>query len=95
MDQVKTYVNGILYALLSDKTIREHACALGIGDILSMHKNNADESFIAQIDHVLEKLSSEEYVVTDDVSEDGDDLDDTDDCVGFLCDGTGSFMIMV
>ena len=54
--QVKTYVNGCLYSLFADKSIREHAQSIGMESQLQYIKQIADESLARQIDFVIDKL---------------------------------------
>jgi hypothetical protein len=56
--QVKTYVNGALYALLSEPVIREQAKALGVEDMLTIYKEAADEVLLTQLNFVLEQLNA-------------------------------------
>nr|KAJ3422468.1 LisH domain-containing protein armc9 [Polyrhizophydium stewartii] len=79
--QVKTYVNGALYSLLSEPAIREQARAIGMEEQLKYLRQVSDEQLVKQIDFVIEKLTSEEDV-SDTVSEDGEEDDTVDDEVG-------------
>jgi hypothetical protein len=54
--QVKTYVNGCLYSLFADKSIRDHAQSIGMESQLQYLKQMADESLARQIDFVIDKL---------------------------------------
>lgn len=81
--QVKTYVNGALYSLLSDAKIKDQAKAVGLHDMLTCFKDSADESFKTQIDYIINQLdaneTNEDVPPQDDtVSEDGADVDDFD-----------------
>ncbi|KAJ3250016.1 LisH domain-containing protein armc9, partial [Borealophlyctis nickersoniae] len=74
--QVKTYVNGTLYSILSDPTLREHARAIGLGDMLQYLRGVSDEGLVRQIDFVIEQLNAEETPdISDTVSEDGEEED--------------------
>jgi hypothetical protein len=55
---VKTYVNGALYALLSEPIIREQAKALGTEELMGVYKTTADEVLLAQINYIVEQLNS-------------------------------------
>jgi hypothetical protein len=81
--QVKSYVHASLYALMSEKEMREAAKATGLGDLLAMHKDTADEVVLSQMDYIVERINSEDATsLSDEVSEDGDDVDDVDEVVG-------------
>ncbi|KAJ3055373.1 LisH domain-containing protein armc9 [Rhizophlyctis rosea] len=74
--QVKTYVNGTLYSILTESVIREQARALGMGDMLRYVRDMSDEQLVKQINFVIEQLESdEEPDVSDTVSEDGEEQD--------------------
>jgi LisH domain-containing protein ARMC9 len=62
--QVKTYVNGCLYSLFSDKKMREHAQNIGMESQLQYLKQMVDESLVKQIDFVIERLGQGNYFVT-------------------------------
>ena len=47
--QVRTFVNGTLYSLLSRQSLREHAKAMGMQDILKYLMEHSDERFKKQI----------------------------------------------
>eukprot|EP00842_Homolaphlyctis_polyrhiza_P002553 jgi/Hompol1/3299/HPOL_003191-RA len=77
--QVKTYANGTLYSVLSEKAVRECARSIGMEEQLSYLRQVSDEQLVKQIDFVIERLNSEEDQSSDDVSEDGDEDDTVDD----------------
>ena len=54
--QVKTYVNGCLYSLFSDKGMRSHALSMGMESQLEYLKQLSDDSLVKQIDFVIAKL---------------------------------------
>lgn len=71
--QIHTYVNGVLYSLLSEKVIREAAIKMRLTEKLSgcIAKYN-EESFKQQIDYIVTQLSSP----SKDLLEDDEDSDD-------------------
>jgi hypothetical protein len=81
LSQVKTYINGSLYSLLSDPTIRDEARAMGLGDMLNCYREVADETFLSQLDFIMKQLAAEDSPQSDTVSDDGQDADDFDEDV--------------
>ncbi|KND02511.1 uncharacterized protein SPPG_02969 [Spizellomyces punctatus DAOM BR117] len=78
--QVKTYVNGTLYSLFTEPSIRDAARAMGMEDMLQYLRSSSDEQLVRQIDFVTEQLNSEEVPDNSDtVSEDGEEEDFEDD----------------
>jgi hypothetical protein len=55
---VKTYVNGILFSILSEPNIKEEARAIGLEEQFLCLKDEAEEQFTRQIDFVLEALAN-------------------------------------
>ena len=76
--QVRTYVNGTLYSLLTRKKLKERAIELRMDSKLAGLKENSDEHFKRQIQYILEQLN---YDSTDDcLSDDNDDeVEDIDE----------------
>ena len=76
--QVRTYVNGTLYSILTRKKLKERAIELRMDVKLAGLKDNSDEHFKRQIQYILEQLK---YDSTDDcLSDDNDDeVEDMDE----------------
>jgi LisH domain-containing protein ARMC9 len=69
--QVRTYVNGTLYSVLTRQKLKDRAIELGMDDKLSLLKDTSDEHFKRQIQYILDQLN---YESTDDcLSDDNDD----------------------
>ncbi|KRX04691.1 Armadillo-type fold [Pseudocohnilembus persalinus] len=77
--QVRTFVNGTLYSLLSRHSLREQAKAMGMGDILNYLKENSDERFKKQIQYIMDQLSQEKQEDNDAMSDAQDEDNDVDD----------------
>lgn len=56
--QVKTYVNGALYSLLSDRGMREKGQALGLEEQLKYMQQSSDAQLAKQVEFVIDRLSS-------------------------------------
>merc|ERR1711898_88320 len=69
--QVRTYVNGTLYSVLTRPALKEKARAMGMEEILQCAMDHADETFARQIQYILEQLLSDE--VEEEADEDEDD----------------------
>ena len=76
--QVRTYVNGTLYSILTRKILKERAIELRMDSKLAGLKKNSDEHFKRQIQYILDQLKFES---TDDcLSDDNDDeVEDRDE----------------
>jgi hypothetical protein len=76
--QVRTYVNGTLYSILTRQKLKERAIELRMDKKLVSLKDNSDEHFKRQIQYILDQLK---YDSTDDcLSDDNDDeVEDRDD----------------
>lgn len=76
--QVRTYVNGTLYSILTRKKLKERAIELKMDEKLITLKENCDEHFKRQIQYILDQLN---FDSTDDcLSDDNDDeVEDRDD----------------
>lgn len=76
--QVRTYVNGTLYSILTRQRLKERAAELRMDDKLLALKETSDEHFKRQIQYILDQLS---FDSTDDcLSDDNDDeVEDRDD----------------
>jgi len=69
--QVRTYVNGTLYSVLTRPALKEKARAMGMEEILQCAMDHADETFARQIQYILEQLLSDE--VEEEADEDEDE----------------------
>ncbi|CAG9330157.1 unnamed protein product [Blepharisma stoltei] len=76
--QVRTYVNGTLYSILTRKKLKEHALQLGMEDALKYLMQNSDEHFKRQIQYILDQLynEQEEDCLSDDNDDDVEDRDE-------------------
>lgn len=76
--QVRTYVNGTLYSILTRKKLKEHALQLGMEEALKYLMQNSDEHFKRQIQYILDQLHSvqEEDCLSDDNDDDVEDRDE-------------------
>ena len=54
--QVRTFVNGSLYSLLTRPKLKEQAKELGLQDMLQQLAQNQDERIKKQIEYILEQL---------------------------------------
>ena len=86
--QVKTYVNGTLYSILSEPSLKEQARAIGLEEQLKYLLQVSDEQLVKQIEFVIERLNNEEEddESNDAESEDGeedDNIDEDDDVAIF------------
>jgi len=79
--QVRTFVNGMLYSLLSRKSLREAAHSLGMQEILTYLMQNSDERFTKQIMYIMDQLNKEEDDddALSDQNEEDADVDDIDE----------------
>jgi len=57
--QVRTFVNGTLYSLLSRQVMKEQARAMGLNEILRFLMKQSEEVFTKQISYMLEQLAKE------------------------------------
>jgi hypothetical protein len=57
-NQIKTYVNGLLYSLFGDKAMRIRAREVGMEEQLNYMKEVSDDQLKIQIDFVIQKLNS-------------------------------------
>jgi hypothetical protein len=78
--QVRTYINGSLYTLLSDNRFKSASHEIGLEEMLHYSKKNSAEIFVSQIDFILEQFSKNEEPHQEDlISEDGIEEDDIDE----------------
>lgn len=75
--QVRTYVHGTLYSLLSRPSVREQAHQRGLADSLRAVSATSEPVFQRHIDHILARLEDEaaEEEQSDDEAEQEDDVD--------------------
>lgn len=59
-NQVRTYINGTLYSILTKKIMKDAAVKMGLEKKLKNIKNKADENIKRQINFILEQLKQEE-----------------------------------
>ena len=85
--QVRTYVNGTLYSVLTRPSLKDQALEMGMDEMLRRLMTHSDDEFKRQIEYILNQLRAEN-TKEDDVSdgdedeeeeEDADDMDDEDD----------------
>jgi LisH domain-containing protein ARMC9 len=74
--QVRSYVNGTLYSVLSRPTLRERALQMGMDEMMKQLMKDSDEEFRTQVEYILEQLQKED--MSEEVS-DGEEEDDQDD----------------
>eukprot|EP00762_Andalucia_godoyi_P004331 ANDGO_05445.mRNA.1 LisH domain-containing protein ARMC9 OS=Pongo abelii GN=ARMC9 PE=2 SV=1 len=77
--QVRTYVNGMLYSILTVGSIRERARGLGLGDLLSLLMDRGDDHQQQQLEYVLQQLELEDKNAPTENQEQYDDDDDAAD----------------
>ena len=70
-NQVRTYINGTLYSILTRKALKEAALRHGIEKKLKSLRNKSEENIKRQINFILEQLKQQEdnECVTDDTEE--------------------------
>ena len=74
--QVRSYVNGTLYSVLSRPMLRERALQMGMDEMMKQLMKDSDEEFRTQVEYILEQLQKEE---TETEVSDGEEEDDADD----------------
>jgi|EP00505_MAST-04D_sp_SCG-Rhode-Island_P004604 LisH domain-containing protein ARMC9 len=83
--QVRTYVNGTLYSVLTRSVLKDQALEMGMDEMLRRLMTHSDDEFKRQIEYILNQLKKD--TVMDDASdgdddeeeEDADDQDDDDE----------------
>lgn len=79
-EQVRAYINGTLYSLLSHVPIRAQARAIGLADILqALLRTVQEEQFARQLQFILQQLDSQEAEVLSDNEEGGAEDEDEDE----------------
>jgi len=76
--QVRTYVNGTLYSILTRPALREKAQEIGLKDLLEELEPRCEEQFARQIRYIIQQLSSDAMDGTASDDEEGDDDEDDD-----------------
>lgn len=75
--QVRTYVNGTLYSILTRLQLKEHAFELGMDEALRFLMHQSDDHLKRQIQYILDQLNSEqEDCLSDDNDDDPEDRDE-------------------
>jgi hypothetical protein len=75
--QVRTYINGTLYSLLSRATLKEQARALGMPELLKDLLNHSEGQLTRQVRYIIDQLEAEQ--VDDGASDDNEDALGYDD----------------
>lgn len=103
--QVRTYINGTLYSILSLPSMKQSARSRGLDELLQSVAGRSDETFGRQLSYVMEQLLDEEGlrgVASDeendeDISERAWDpqlFEDENDDIMFLESENGSYSII-
>ncbi len=82
--QVRTYINGTLYSLLTRPQIKEQARAYGLGDMLKHMIANVDEQIGRQLNYIMTQLDTEQ--TEDCVSDDNEEALDFEDAENYETD---------
>ena len=86
--QVRTYVNGTLYSVLTRPSLKDQALEMGMDEMLRRLMTHSDDEFKRQIEYILNQLRAENTKEEDasdgdededEEEEDADDMDDEDD----------------
>jgi len=75
--QVRTYINGTLYSLLTRPVIREQAKSFGMDEMINHMLANSDEQIGRQLAYILNQLNSDQ--AEECVSDDNEDVLDYED----------------
>jgi len=74
--QVRTYVNGTLYSILTRQKLKERAYSIGLDQALKELMSQTDMHFKRQIQYILDQLDSEQDdALSDDNEDDAEDRD--------------------
>lgn len=76
--QVRMYVHGSLYSILTRKALKEQAEAVGLADILEFQKSKSDDITARQIEFVLQRLYQDANEATEDSQSIVDDSQSVD-----------------
>lgn len=76
--QVRTYVNGVFYSILTRQAVRDRAASMGLGDLLSVLITKSSDQIAQQLNFVMQQLTSDapeeaDAPEVDDESADADD----------------------
>ncbi|XP_009947738.1 PREDICTED: lisH domain-containing protein ARMC9 [Leptosomus discolor] len=78
--EIQPYVNGALYSILANPSVREEARAMGMEEILRCFIKEGNAEMIRQIEFIIKQLNSEETlndsIVSDDEEEEEDEEED-------------------
>ena len=77
--QVRTYVNGTLYSVLTRPSLKERAHEIGLPDSLKLLIEHSDETFARQINYILEQLESDADAQEDEGADSGDEAGDEEE----------------
>jgi ketosteroid isomerase-like protein len=85
--QVRTYVNGTLYSILTRQKLKERAYSIGLDQALKELMRTTDMHFKRQIQYILDQLENEQDdALSDDNEDDAEDRDyeqsEIDDLIG-------------
>ena len=69
--QVRTYINGTLYSLLTRPALKEQARSLGMPDLLKHLLEHSEEQLARQVRYIIDQLESDQ--VEECVSDDNED----------------------
>lgn len=75
--QVRTYINGTLYSLLTMPALKEQARAYGLSDMIAHLLATTDEQIARQLRYILDQLSNDQ--VEECESDDNEDALDMED----------------
>uniref|UniRef100_H2YYH6 LisH domain-containing protein ARMC9 n=1 Tax=Ciona savignyi TaxID=51511 RepID=H2YYH6_CIOSA len=75
---IRPYINGALYSVLSNPVVREEAHAIGLEEILRDFMEGEQEEFKRQLEFIIKQLNSDE-VEDDGESDDENNEDDDED----------------
>jgi len=77
--QVRTYVNGTLYSILTRPSLRDQAQEVGLEDILKALEPRCEEQFARQIRYIIQQLCSDAMDGTASDDEEADDEEDDEE----------------
>ncbi|EGR29565.1 hypothetical protein IMG5_153370 [Ichthyophthirius multifiliis] len=76
--QVRTFVNGTLYSLLSRSVLKEQAKKLNFLQFLNYLKLNSNEIFYKQIQYIIDQLQSDDYNEENSISDQEEENNEDD-----------------
>ncbi|XP_065842668.1 lisH domain-containing protein ARMC9-like [Oscarella lobularis] len=80
--EIRSYVNGTLYSLLGETTIKEEASAMGMAEILEGLMKSSEPGLASQLEYIVEQLTSDkptDETLSDDEDEEDEDVEDDPD----------------